>query len=207
MGLWIAALWPFTYLSLFLGRIFSTCFYYRFSDSAGQYRHGLCDVARQFAGAVATYEFLIICGSAFGAFILGNTVTVVKQVFGLIPQVILGSKVNKAMYLDVLGLVYDFLNKARREGFMSIEADVESPESSAIFRAIPLFKKTTSFQFYCRLFSHYRLGQYHLFELEALMDQEIEARLHELEAPSGAVGKVADAMPGFGIVAAVLVLL
>lgn len=151
------------------------------------------------------YEFLIICGSAFGAFILGNTVTVVKQVFGLIPQVILGSKVNKAMYLDVLGLVYDILNKARREGFMSIEADVESPESSAIFSRYPAIQKNHELSnFIADYFRIIASGNITSFELEALMDQEIEARLHELEAPSGAVGKVADAMPGFGIVAAVL---
>lgn len=151
------------------------------------------------------YEFLIICGSAFGAFILGNTPTVVKKCFTMIPQIVMGSKVDKAMYLDVLGLVYDILNKARREGFMSIEADVESPESSAIFSRYPAIQSNHELaDFIADYFRIIAAGNITSFELEALMDQEIEARMHELEAPSGAVGKIADGMPGFGIVAAVL---
>lgn len=151
------------------------------------------------------YEYLIICGSAFGAFVLGNTGEVIKKSFAMTPQIIMGGKINKEMYLDVLGLIYDILNKARREGFMSIEADVESPESSALFSRYPAIQSNVELSnFIADYFRIIAAGNITSFELEALMDAEIEARLHELEAPSAAVGKVADGLPGFGIVAAVL---
>lgn len=151
------------------------------------------------------YEYLIICGSAFGAFVLGNSGAVIKQTFALMPQVIMGGKVDKNMYLDVLGLIYDILNKARREGFMAIEADVENPESSAVFSRYPAIQANTELSnFIADYFRIIASGNMTSFELEALMDQEIEARHHELSSPAMAVGKVADALPGFGIVAAVL---
>lgn len=151
------------------------------------------------------YEYIIICGSAFGAFIVATPIHVVKRCFALTPQIIMGSKVDSAMYLDVLGLVYDILNKARREGFMAIEGDVENPETSALFSRYPAIQANTELaNFIADYFRIIASGNLTSFELEALMDQEIEARMHELEAPSLSVSKVADALPGFGIVAAVL---
>lgn len=151
------------------------------------------------------FEILIICGAAFGAFLLGNPGHVVLRCFKLTPQIIMGSKVNKAMYMDVLGLVYDILNKARREGIMAIEADVESPATSAIFSRYPAIQANEELaNFIADYFRIIAAGNLTSFELESLMDQEIDARLHELELPGNAVGKVADALPGFGIVAAVL---
>ena len=151
------------------------------------------------------FEMLIICGAAFGAFLLGNPGNVIMRCFKLTPQIIMGSKVNKAMYMDVLGLIYDILNKARREGIMAIETDVESPSSSALFSRYPAIQGNEELaNFIADYFRIIAAGNLTSFELEALMDQEIEARLHELEQPAMAVSKVADALPGFGIVAAVL---
>lgn len=151
------------------------------------------------------FEILIIVGSSFGAFLLSNPWHVILQCFKLTPQIILGGKVNKAMYMDVLGLIYDILNKARREGIMAIEGDVESPASSAIFSRYPAIQANEELaHFIADYFRIIAAGNLTSFELESLMDQEIDARLHELEMPGMAVGKVADALPGFGIVAAVL---
>lgn len=151
------------------------------------------------------FEILIIVGAALGGYVIGTPMAVIKKTLTLTPQIIMGSKVDKAMYLDVLGLVYDILNKARREGFMSIEADVESPESSAIFSRYPAIQANHELaDFIADYFRIIAAGNLTSFELEALMDQEIEARMHELEAPAHAVQRVADALPGFGIVAAVL---
>ncbi len=151
------------------------------------------------------FEILIICGAAFGAFLLGNPWHVVVHCFRMTPQIIMGSKVNKAMYMDVLGLIYDILNKARREGIMAIEADVESPASSALFSRYPAIQANEELaHFIADYFRIIAAGNLTSYELEALMDQEIDARLHELELPANAVSKVADALPGFGIVAAVL---
>ena len=151
------------------------------------------------------FEILIIVGAAFGAFLLSNPLHIVLSVFRMVPQVILGSRVNKAMYMDVLGLLYDILNKARREGIMAIESDVESPESSALFARYPAIQANHELaHFIADYFRIIAAGNLTSFELESLMDQEIEARLHELEQPGVAVAKVSDAVPGFGIVAAVL---
>ncbi|KZZ48047.1 MAG: flagellar motor stator protein MotA [Saccharospirillaceae bacterium] len=151
------------------------------------------------------FEILIIVGAAFGAFLLSNPWHVILRCFKLTPQVILGGKVNKAMYMDVLGVIYDILNKARREGIMAIEGDVESPQSSAIFSRYPAIQANQELaNFIADYFRIIAAGNLTSFELESLMDQEIDARLHELEQPGTAVGKVADALPGFGIVAAVL---
>ncbi|MDK2776974.1 MAG: flagellar motor stator protein MotA [Pseudomonadota bacterium] len=151
------------------------------------------------------FEILIICGAAFGAFLLGNPWHVVVHCFRMTPQIIMGSKVNKAMYMDVLGLIYDILNKARREGIMAIEADVESPASSALFSRYPAIQANEELaHFIADYFRIIAAGNLTSYELEALMDQEIDARLHELELPANAVSKVADGLPGFGIVAAVL---
>lgn len=151
------------------------------------------------------FEILIIIGAAFGAFLISNPWHVVTHCFRMTPQIIMGSKVNKAMFMDVLGLLYDILNKARREGIMAIEADVENPSSSALFSRYPAIQANEELaHFIADYFRIIAAGNLTSFELEALMDQEIEARMHELETPANAVGKVADALPGFGIVAAVL---
>ncbi|MBE0482399.1 MAG: flagellar motor stator protein MotA [Bacterioplanes sp.] len=151
------------------------------------------------------WEILIIIGGAFGAFLLSNPWHIIMDSFKAMPQVMFGGKVNKAMYMDVLGLIYDILNKARREGIMAIEADVESPSKSALFSRYPAVQANEPLaHFIADYFRIIAAGNLTSFELEALMDQEIEARMHELEHPANAVGRVADALPGFGIVAAVL---
>ncbi|MDF1762425.1 MAG: flagellar motor stator protein MotA [Oleibacter sp.] len=151
------------------------------------------------------FEILIIVGAALGAFILANPWHVVLHTIKAMPQVIMGSKVNKDMHMDVLSLLYDILNKARREGIMSIEADVEKPESSAIFARYPTIKNNIELiQFIADYFRIISAGNLTPYELESLMEQEIDARLQELERPAIAVNRIADALPGFGIVAAVL---
>lgn len=159
----------------------------------------------QLAALWQPFEILIIMGAAIGAYLIANPFQLVIESLKLMPQVIFGSKVDKTMSLDLLGLIYDILNKSRREGIMAIESDVENPHASAIFARYPAILKNESLALfiadYFRIISSGNLASH---ELEALMDQEIEARLHELEQPASALNKVADALPGFGIVAAVL---
>lgn len=151
------------------------------------------------------FEVLIIVGAAVGAYLISNPFHLILDSLKLMPQVILGSKVNKAMCLDLLSLIYDILNKSRREGMMAIESDVENPNASAIFARYPAILMNPALaRFIADYFRIISSGNLASHELEALMDQEIDARLHELEAPGSALSKVADALPGFGIVAAVL---
>jgi chemotaxis protein MotA len=159
----------------------------------------------QLAALWQPFEVMIIMGAAIGAYLISNPFHLIIESLKLMPQVILGSKVNKAMCLDVLSLIYDILNKSRREGMMAIESDVENPHSSAIFARYPAILMNDALaRFIADYFRIISSGNLASHELEALMDQEIEARLHELEQPGAALGKVADALPGFGIVAAVL---
>ncbi|WP_250654999.1 flagellar motor stator protein MotA [Alkalimarinus coralli] len=151
------------------------------------------------------FEILIIGGAAFGAFIVSNPFHTVKTVFASLPSLLTGSKFNKAMYMDLLSLLYDIFDKSRKQGVMSIEADVDDPNSSEIFTRYPaILKMPAVIEYitdYLRIISTGNMASH---ELEGLMDLEIETRQSELEEPAHALQKVADALPGFGIVAAVL---
>lgn len=150
-------------------------------------------------------EVLIIAGAALGAFFVSNPTHLVKDVFKKLPSLLGGNKHGKAMCMDLLSLLYDLFSKARREGMMAIEEDVENPKESAVFAKYPAVimdeNLTLFIADYLRIISSGNLAPH---ELEALMDQEIETRFEELEHPSHAVTRVSDALPGFGIVAAVL---
>ncbi len=151
------------------------------------------------------YEFLIILGSGLGAHIAGNPAPIHMATFRIMPQVVMGSKANKAMHMDSLSLIYDILNKSRKEGMMSIEGDVENPQSSGTFSKYPAVQSNHGLSdFIADYFRLIAAGNMQAHELDSLMDMEIDSRLHELNQPGNAMQKVADAMPGFGIVAAVL---
>jgi chemotaxis protein MotA len=150
-------------------------------------------------------ELLIIGGAAVGAFVLGNTQKAQKATVKAMPKVLRGSKYTKAVYMDLMALLYSLLAKVRKEGLMSIEADVDSPEESAIFTQYPTIladHEIVEFMTdYLRLMVG---GNLNAFELENLMDNEIETHHHEGELPVHCITKLADSMPAFGIVAAVM---
>ena len=82
---------------------------------------------------VQPYELLVIGGAALGAFVIANNGEVIKKVFKGLPGLLSGAKQNKALYLDLLALMYDLFNKTRREGLMALENDVDAPEESDVF--------------------------------------------------------------------------
>jgi chemotaxis protein MotA len=150
-------------------------------------------------------ELVMIGGAALGAFLVANSGKVLKGTLKALPAVFKGSKFTKALYLELLSLLYDILAKVRKEGLMSIEADVDTPQQSAIFSKYPrILADHHAIEF---LTDYLRLmvgGNLNAFELENLMDVEIETHHHEGEIPIGAIHKVADGLPAFGIVAAVM---
>lgn len=151
------------------------------------------------------FEIVIICGAALGAFMVANNMAVVKKVFGKVPQIIFGHRFSKPFYLDVLGLLYEILNKSRREGMMAIEGDIEEPHESPIFGKYPaILKDAHMTAFICDYLRIMSTGTMAPHELESLFDVEISTLADELGEPAHAVNRVADALPGFGIVAAVL---
>lgn len=151
------------------------------------------------------FEIVIIGGAALGAFMIANNIALVKKVFAKVPQIMFGQRFNKPFYLDVLGLLYEILNKSRREGMMAIEGDIEEPHESPIFTKYPaILKDEHMAAFICDYLRIMSTGTMAPHELESLFDVEISTLTEELSEPSHAVNRVADALPGFGIVAAVL---
>lgn len=150
-------------------------------------------------------ELLIICGAAVGAFIIGNTGATVKATLKSIPTLFKGQKAPKILFNELLSLLYSLLNKARQQGLMSLESDVDEPEKSAIFANYPaILHNHHLIEFICDYFRLIITSNMQPFQLEALMDMEIDTHHDEAMVPANAITKLADAMPAFGIVAAVL---
>jgi chemotaxis protein MotA len=158
----------------------------------------------QFMALVHPFEVLIIGGAALGAFLQANPGSMFMRVFKKSLSMF-SSRFSHAYYLDVLKLVYEILNKSRREGMMAIEADIEEPSASPIFSKYPSILKDERITAYiCDYLRIMSSGNMAPHELEGLFDMEIASLKEELEHPSHAVAKVADGMPAMGIVAAVL---
>ena len=151
------------------------------------------------------FEILIILGGAIGAFIVAFPA---KVVFGTIKGILAlfkGQKYNKQTYMDLLGLMFKLFSKARKEGLMALEADIEEPHDSEIFKEVPkIMSNHHLVDFICDYLRLMVGGNMNAFELESLMDLELETHHHEAEAPSHALQNMADGLPAFGIVAAVM---
>ncbi|MDH4380440.1 MAG: flagellar motor stator protein MotA, partial [Gammaproteobacteria bacterium] len=152
------------------------------------------------------YELLVIGGAALGAFVIANPPWVIKAALGSIPLMLKGSKFKKGFYMDALALMYDLLTKARKEGMMSLEADVEEPEKSAIFSKYPKIQHDHHAVDFLTDYLRLMVGGSikNSFELENLLDIELETHHDEAHQASAALTRVSDGLPGFGIVAAVL---
>ena len=150
-------------------------------------------------------ELLMIGGGAMGAFLVGNTSKAVKATLKALPSVFKGSRYTRALYMDLMAMLYELLTKIRKEGLMSIEADVDAPESSPLFTKYPAIMADHHIVEF--LTDYLRLmvgGSMNAFEIGNLMDNEIETHHHEGEVPAHVVAKLGDGMPAFGIVAAVM---
>lgn len=165
----------------------------------GYLPHGSFDIL------VQPLEALIILGGAFGAFVIGNPGHVIKASVTDSIALLKASPFDKEAYKQLLGLMFKIFNKARREGLMSIEADVEDPHSSALFGMFPKVIEdhhvSDFLTDYLRMMISGTANPYHL---EDLMNVELENHHHEKLAPSHAIADVAQALPAFGIVAAVM---
>lgn len=151
------------------------------------------------------FEVLIICGAALGSFLVANPPSLQMRTFKLIPQVILGSRHNRDFYAQLLGCVYSLFHRSRQEGFLAVEQDVESPFESELFNRFPdVVRDHELVEFFTDNYRLYTMTGLPAHELEAMMDAELELVAEELVAPGHAVNRIAEALPGFGIVAAVL---
>ncbi len=150
-------------------------------------------------------ELMAILGGALGAFVVNNQPKVVKATLSALPKLLKGSKYTKARYMELLALLYDILQKARKEGLMSIEKDVDAPHESALFQKYPgVGHDHHVVEFITDYLRMMVSGNLNAHEIESLMDSEIETHHHEAHAPAAAIARLAGALPAFGIVAAVL---
>jgi chemotaxis protein MotA len=150
-------------------------------------------------------EILIIVGAAFGAFLTSNPPKVVKAAFQGAIALPKGPRYKREDYVTLLKLLYDILMKIRKEGVMAIEADLEAPDQSALFKKYPkVLEDAHMVQFITDCLRLIVGGNLDPHELESLLEYELETHHKEAHEPALAVQKVADALPGFGIVAAVL---
>lgn len=150
-------------------------------------------------------EFVIIFGGAFGAFMIGNSKTVVIGVLKNFSRVITGPKYNKAADEELLGVLFSVFKLAKTKGDLAMEAHVEAPQDSQLFGNFPLFLKDHhAVEFLCDYLRILTLGTSNPHEIEAVMEAELDLHHHDDTAISGAVLGMGDAMPALGIVAAVL---
>jgi len=150
-------------------------------------------------------EVVMIAGGAIGAFVAANSMHAIKHTAAALGACFKGSKFSKTYYMELLGMLFELLAKARKEGLMALESDVEEPEKSAIFGKYPNI--TADHHLVDFITDYMRMmvgGNLNAMEIENLMDSEMETHHHEELHPSHAVSKLADATPAFGIVAAVM---
>jgi chemotaxis protein MotA len=148
---------------------------------------------------------ITIFGAAAGAFLANNQMKVVKSSLKGLGTCFKGSKYSKARYMELLALMYDILQKARKEGLMAIEQDVEEPHNSALFKKYPVVGHDHHVvEFITDYLRMMVSGNLNSHEIESLMDSEIETHHNEEYAAVAAINRLAGGLPAFGIVAAVL---
>ncbi|WP_109126671.1 flagellar motor stator protein MotA [Dyella sp. C11] len=159
----------------------------------------------QIAALWQPYELLIIGGGALGAFLSANSPKVVKGAVRDAVGLLKGPKYKKQDYIDLLSMLYDLFSLIRKEGLLGVEEHIEDPQNSSLFSAYPrLLREHHLIEFTTDCLRLMVGGSMNPIELEQLLEVELETHHHEAMAPATAVTKMADALPGFGIVAAVL---
>ncbi|HXR15357.1 MAG TPA: flagellar motor stator protein MotA [Terriglobales bacterium] len=149
-------------------------------------------------------ELVVIGGAAIGTVLIANPLHILKQIVGGVVGVFGGSKFTKRRYLDSLKMMYELLNKARREGLMALEADVEDPAKSAVLSKYPAFVKDHHIRDYFCDTMRMAISGVEAFDLDQLLDLDMEVHHHGASLPIASLSSMADSLPGLGIVAAVL---
>ena len=149
-------------------------------------------------------KLVIIAGAALGTLLVANPLHIIKKILSGISSVFVGSKFGEQAYLDTLKMLYDLLNKARKDGLMALEADVEDPGKSPVFTKNPAFLKNHHVcNFVCDSMRMAITG-IDAFDLDQMLDLDMEVHHHDATQPTAALSTMADSLPGLGIVAAVL---
>jgi len=151
------------------------------------------------------FEVVIICGAAFGAFLIGNQKSTIIATFRAIPTAIRGPRYDKQSYMELLSLMFSLFKLAKSKGAIALESHIENPHESPIFQRFPsVLKNHHAVEFLCDHLRLVTIGADKPHDLESVLDQEIETHHAEYHGVAVAVQSVADGMPALGIVAAVL---
>jgi chemotaxis protein MotA len=150
-------------------------------------------------------ELIVIGGAAIGTVLVANPLHILKQMIAGLIGVFKGSPFSKKRYVDTLKMMFDLFAKSRKEGAIAIESDVEEPEKSATFSRYPDFLKDHHLRdFVCDTMRMAITGGVGAFDLDQMMELDLEVHHHSASQPIQALNTMADALPGLGIVAAVL---
>ena len=150
------------------------------------------------------YEMMIIGGAAVGAFIVGNSVTVIKHTLGDLIKVFTGARWKKKDYQDLLCLMFTLVRIAK-ESPVEIEQHIENPDESTVFNQYPKIKKdSAAMEMICDTMRSMIMNFDNPHQVEELLERQIEGLHHDSMHGAHALQKMADGLPALGIVAAVL---
>lgn len=150
-------------------------------------------------------ELIIILGAAVGTVVIANPLPTLIGIGKGLVQVFTGSPYNKAFYLENLKMIYDLFARARKEGSSKLEEDIDQPDKSPVFSKYPKFLQSHhALHFLCDTLRTAVTGGIEPMELDFMMEADLDIHHRETNAPVAALTSMADALPGLGIVAAVL---
>lgn len=158
-----------------------------------------------FGVLLAWSEWVVICGTGLGTMLISTPTPVLKRVFQRLPNIVKASQFTKDFYLEVLKLLYELFQMARRDGVIAIESHIEHPEESSLFARYPtVLKEHHAVEYLCDALRTVLVGSVPAFDLESMLEAEIEVHHAMSERAVAALQRVSDSLPGIGIVAAVL---
>ena len=150
-------------------------------------------------------ELVIILGSAIGTVLISNPPVVLTKMLKGIAGAFTGSKFSKKAYMDYLKMMFELFNRGRKEGLAAIEADIDEPAKSKTFSAYPAFLKDHHVcAFVCDSMRMATGGTIDAFDIDQIMESDMDVHHHNATLPVASLSSMADALPGLGIVAAVL---
>jgi len=150
-------------------------------------------------------EFVVIIGAALGATLAANPVKFLMVLTKKIPAAMKGSPYTKATYIELLQMQYDIFVNAKKNGILSLEEDVNDPHTSSLFTKYPRFLTNHhAIDFFCDAMKMLVNGACQPDELEIMLESEMETHHEENAIAPQLLQRVSDALPGLGIVAAVL---
>ncbi|HWA82052.1 MAG TPA: flagellar motor stator protein MotA [Fimbriimonadaceae bacterium] len=159
----------------------------------------------QLAVLIQINEIVILGGAAFGSFLAANGMNNVKAAIKALTGLLKPDPYTKAAYNDLLKMMYQLFNVARKEGLLGLEKHIEEPEKSEIIKNFPTFLANHhASAFLCDTMKVILTGAVGPHDLSEMMELDLEIAHQEAKTPAEAIQTVGDAMPGFGIVAAVL---